>query len=1112
MTKLTVSSLTFLMVIAICIAGIQGQVVVSTPAVVTPQPTGQLTSSQPKCWPLDGPWLVSLDNGQTHRKFQVPAPVEDQLDPKFDGISQYTRKIPNQPFGDNERLLLYFEAVATRAKVFVEDELVGEHLGGWTPFDVDISEVALKHRNKDELDLRVEVDELVGHNTQGFLPIIIPHFGGIWQHVYLVRAPETRIDWFDVLATAAAIPEKLVIQFPVIVGSGVLPASIEVATRQFLISDKSRPEFAVRKRVAFVEAIESTNARTPPDPDRKSLRFELPYEDADDWTPERPIQIQVLIKLLDKDGGVIDQYSGSVCNRTFTAEGPQLKLNGQPVNVRGVLNWGYSPPSYAPSIDEKWMRQEIQFAKDRGFNLMKFCLWIPPKRYLELCDEMGMMAWVEYPTWHPQLDQQHLTDLQIEYEEFFRFDRNHPSVVLRSLTCETGPSADINVIRDLTNRCKAAIPGAVVEDDSSWIAWNRITDFYDDHPYGNNHTWVKTLTDLKDYIAKHDEKPLVLGEAIAADTWLFPEDVEICRDNPESPHAPWAASSNAEWFARMHRLAAANERTFYSDNFAARSRHYAMFMRKYQIETYRREVPNGGYVVSVIRDFPKASMGLIDFNNEPKTSGEQWDFHSERMLLLETPYDRRSFRSGQEIIVRFIFADMIRAGQDVSDDIEWSLHSSNKSKTVVSGRVPPVRSNENRGVNRESREANLKLPSVELPTRFLLSAKFKSDRGDSRNEWPIWVFPTPDLARHHIEPATADGTLPEGLNGVPNSSVPNVPVIKFASRFDGLVLDYLKGGGRVLMIPDGSAGSFPTGDQWFLKGGVASFTKTDAGWLVDQQTESKNGLSSIDLISELQHFDLSGKVVPAMDHFLDAIEPRVLLWDNHDQRTVTTQGLAFDMPVGKGRVLVSMLEHFGIDNAAGKWLLDRWLAELEETVPTARSIELGSDNLVRLQRELSRKGFAIHERNWKFHPDPEVKGLAEGWEKPEFDDDQWKSIRANRHWEGQGYADLDKWAWYRLKIKLPDDWNSKACFLNLTGLDDYGDIYLDGQKIGSCGNIETKETAFEQRESFDISTHVAPGKEFTLAIAVYDWYGAGGLFQPMTLSTEPIDIAPPMLK
>jgi hypothetical protein len=45
-----------------------------------------------------------------------------------------------------------------------------------------------------------------------------------------------------------------------------------------------------------------------------------------------------------------------------------------------------------------------------------------------------------------------------------------------------------------------------------------------------------------------------------------------------------------------------------------------------------------------------------------------------------------------------------------------------------------------------------------------------------------------------------------------------------------------------------------------------------------------------------------------------------------------------------------------------------------------------------------------------------------------------------------------------------------------------------------------------------LTPHVQPGEEFVIAIAVYDWYGAGGLFKPMTLSTQPLDEAPPMLK
>ena len=89
---------------------------------------------------------------------------------------------------------------------------------------------------------------------------------------------------------------------------------------------------------------------------------------------------------------------------------------------------------------ERW-RRDIQLAKAMGFNLMKFCLWVPPREFFDLCDEEGMLVWQEYPTWHPKLDQAHKADLLKEYEEFYAYDRNHPSVILRSLTCETGASA-----------------------------------------------------------------------------------------------------------------------------------------------------------------------------------------------------------------------------------------------------------------------------------------------------------------------------------------------------------------------------------------------------------------------------------------------------------------------------------------------------------------------------------------------------------------------------------------------------------------------------------------------------------------------------------------------
>ncbi len=56
---------------------------------------------------------------------------------------------------------------------------------------------------------------------------------------------------------------------------------------------------------------------------------------------------------------------------------------------------------------------------------------------------------------------------------------------MRSVTCETGPSADLDVLQNLYDLLKAQAPATLVEDDSSWIGWNRIHDFWDDHTYSS---------------------------------------------------------------------------------------------------------------------------------------------------------------------------------------------------------------------------------------------------------------------------------------------------------------------------------------------------------------------------------------------------------------------------------------------------------------------------------------------------------------------------------------------------------------------------------------------------------------------------------------------------
>lgn len=1078
--------------------------------------------------PLDR-WELSIDKGKTFHPVVVPATVENSLDINFDGQSIYRTKLSVPKFDKNQHLVIRFGAVATQARVFINETLVAEHLGGWTPFTADISDAVRKADPAQDVWLRVEVDEKVGHNTQGFLSVVTNHFSGLWQPVTLHVYSSAYI-WRDgFCAHCGKKNAELLIKVP-LVGDVSLAEFIRLPNGnhrfegRFEIAEFNDGEINSAKNVKWtrIDHLRISTAQNS-DVERLALahnRQEIVFLDAacdladlhlKPWTPQSPQLYRLRYRLFENEQ-LLDAAETVFGVRDFEAQGDQFKLNGQPISIRGVLNWGYSPPSLAPTLDRESMREEIQFAKNRGFNLMKFCLYVPPKEYLELCDQMGMLAWIEYPTWHPKLDGQHLEELRREYAEFFNYDRRHPSVVLRSLTCETGSSAERSVIQSLYDQCKAFIPNAVVEDDSSWISWNRVHDFYDDHPYGNNQTWRKTLGDLRNYMQSRTQKPLALGEAIAADTWLAPTEAAIEKAKTDVAHGSWSIADNQRWIDQISLLTERRQREFHPELMYEQSVHYGMLMRKFQIEVFHAEMPTSGYVVSVLRDFPKASMGLIDANNNYKTGSEEWSFQGDNLILLQTQQDRRSFWSGTTEAIELIAKQLPVSEWDstitielcnAQDAVVWNQTHTIKTVDVLT-RIP----------------VELKLPQVDKPTRFTITTFWPTGTNEIElNEWPIWVFPQTRIDTNQIEIHSSAKKLAEELKFLPivdsrssgsvgESSTESTKLI-LARQLDNNLLQKLENGARLIIIPDGQSGSFPIQSHWFLRGSVVATPKKHDAWHQPFSTSIKGAITDQNMFVELQHFDLAGPVIPNLTHYLDKIDPLVLLWDNHDMRETRTHGLAFQCRVGKGLMLVSTLNHLGETNSVGRWLFDQWSRSLLEPLsePTEADYQLART----LQQELNRKQLSLASNDWNFQVDPTVRGKELGWFKPDFDDTTWGKIRIDRHWEGQGHSALDGWAWYRTRVEVPADWVNSKLYLNISGIDDYADIFVGGKKIASVGDIANKQTAFEVRASYEISQQVSAAQTLDIAIAVYDWFGAGGIFRPITLSTEPISSSPPIL-
>ncbi|MGV3484970.1 MAG: sugar-binding domain-containing protein, partial [Planctomycetaceae bacterium] len=195
----------------------------------------------------------------------------------------------------------------------------------------------------------------------------------------------------------------------------------------------------------------------------------------------------------------------------------------------------------------------------------------------------------------------------------------------------------------------------------------------------------------------------------------------------------------------------------------------------------------------------------------------------------------------------------------------------------------------------------------------------------------------------------------------------------------------------------------------------------------------------------------------------------------------------------------SAMNHDEDNNAVGTWLLGELAAYLADGPRPTHSLTPAMIESIR--SKIMESKIDLSKSDWAFRPDRNNVGATEGWHEGHGESPEWTPIRIDRAWEGQGHANLDGWAWYRLTVDVPADFTGQEGYLQFTGVDDYYELFVNGVKAGTGGDIATKQTAFEERKSHRITPWIQPGQPLSIAIRVYDWYGAGGIFRPIYLTT-----------
>ncbi len=437
----------------------------------TEHPDPQFRRANWQC--LNGPWEFETDAAVSgaerglfmnsalyHEEIQVPFCMESPLSgigrTDFMNSVWYRRTVLISPAQLRGRVMLHFGAVDYEATVYVNEEQVGTHRGGYVSFQFDITDYLHEGENT-----------LVVHGADDTRNPMIPSgkqsgqyrsYGcfytrttGIWQSVWLEFVPANHIRR---------------VRYTTDPGNGVLTVGAELAG-----SGVFAAEAFFQGRPVGSASLSAAGGH---------VQLSLPLSEIHLWQVGDG-QLYDLVLTYGEDR--VESYFGL---RSVTIRGNRVLINGKSIFQRLVLDQGFYPDGIYTASSDEALLADVERSLAMGFNGARLHQKVFEPRFLYHCDRLGYIVWGEYPSWgldHTRPES--IYSILPEWLEEVERDFNHPAIVT---WCPINESWDVDgrkqydgLFRLIYLATKAADPTRPCIDTSG--NYHVMTDIYDIHDY-----------------------------------------------------------------------------------------------------------------------------------------------------------------------------------------------------------------------------------------------------------------------------------------------------------------------------------------------------------------------------------------------------------------------------------------------------------------------------------------------------------------------------------------------------------------------------------------------------------------------------------------------------
>ena len=394
-------------------------------------------------------WLLATDPknvGREEKWFESPRPeakptkvpwiIQDAF-PGYSGVAWYWREFvaPAHPHPDG-RYLLRFWAVDYLADVWVNGRHVGTHEGAEIPFVLDITE-AVKPADTNRLAVRVlNVNQ---QRTDGLVMGEVPHrlknltveqgltTGGEFNHGGIEGSVE-------LLVTAPVRVSDLYVISDWQTGEIRVQATVQNSAA---VPVRARVQFLVAPAAAG-ETLDATTVEQDLPVGETPVTGRLNVSGHRLWQLNDPYLYRITARATGEGSRAIDEQSTRCGFRDFRFQNGYFRLNGKRIYLRCSHIGNDCPIGLQLPHDPDVLRRTLLNVKVMGFNAVRFFCAVPQRFQLDLCDEIGLLAYEEsYAGWglgdSPKLAER----FDRTVAGMIRRDRNHPSVVMWGLLNET---------------------------------------------------------------------------------------------------------------------------------------------------------------------------------------------------------------------------------------------------------------------------------------------------------------------------------------------------------------------------------------------------------------------------------------------------------------------------------------------------------------------------------------------------------------------------------------------------------------------------------------------------------------------------------------------------